>query len=189
MNKFNLRILSIIILVASLSGCAVWTYTGEKNILWKSGKFKAELPAGWMRFASPQHQLFLTRDGSLLDSIAITKSKTNSEFPNTKRKITEDMLLQEIATLVVDEFSLDQAYKNFAILSNQPSKIGGVDCFKLEYTFNNDRFVKYKGIIYGFVLDRRYYQVEFVATQQHYYDGTIKDFEDFIGSFLINTQK
>lgn len=172
-----------------MSGCAVWTYTGEKNILWKSGKFKAELPAGWMRFASPQHQLFLTRDGSLLDSIAITKSKTNSEFPNTKRKITEDMLLQEIATLVVDEFSLDQAYKNFAILSNQPSKIGGVDCFKLEYTFNSDRFVEYKGIIYGFVLDRRYYQVEFVATQQHYYDSTIKDFENFISSFVINTQK
>ncbi|MBF0523163.1 MAG: hypothetical protein HQL24_08930 [Candidatus Omnitrophica bacterium] len=187
MNK-SLKYSLGILLVVFLTGCAPWQYIDMNNSKWSSGPFESVLPNGWMKFNSPNHILMVTKDGFLLQAISITKSKTNQELPYTKKKIKEDMLLEEISSLVVDEMSLDQSYKNLKILMNKPVKVGGVDAFEIEFTFNNDDFVKYHVLTYGFLLKKQFYELEYAATEQHYYKHDLKDFEEFVGSFNVRVK-
>ena len=175
--------LTVIVVCLVISGCATMRYVKPNAQRWAKGNFEATLPIGWVVYNAPGYQLYLTKDGFSLQSIIITFSKTNKELPNTKRKITENMLLQEVSELILDELRLNQAYKNLSLLSNKPVQLGGLDAFRLEFTYNNDIFVKYHKILYGFILSKRYYEIEYTATQQHYYDKSVNDFQSFIDSF------
>jgi hypothetical protein len=159
------------------------TYIKAENRAWKGGYFEAELPVGWTKFNMFGSQLYLSKDGFKLQMISLSQSRTNAELPVTKKRIKEGMLLQEIAEIVIDEATLSQEHKDFKIVSNAPTKIGGFDAFRLEYTFVNDHFVKYRSILYGFVYKKKYYEVQYSATQQHYWDDGFKDFEVFVESF------
>jgi len=185
MKNRVMKSLCVLLVVAFLSGCATFKYVGDKDLAWKCRHFEATLPSGWTIYNAFGYYLYLTRDGLNLQGIQITHSKTNKELPNTKKKITEDMLLQEIAEVMIDEFELDQNYKNFEVASNRPVKLGGADAFRLEYSYSNDLFVKYSGITYGFVMKKKYYEVKYLATNQHYYQSGLKDFEAFIETFRL----
>lgn len=184
MNNFCKKIV-ISFLWLFLAGCATIIYIEQNNSSWKRGYFEAELPINWIKYTSPFHELFLSKDGFLLQSISLSKTKTNKELPATKRKIIEGMLLQEISELVIDEMNLSQKYKNLKIISNIPTELGDIDAFKIEYSFNNDRLVKYQVIMYGFLYKRRYFEVEYLAIKQHYWDKSLKDFEKFVESFRL----
>lgn len=175
----------VIGLVILLAGCASMTYIRQENRAWKSGYFEAQLPVGWTKFTRVGAELYLSKDGFFLQSISLSRTRTNVELPATKKKIKEGMLLQEIAELVIDEETISQKRKNFQVISNTPAKIGGLEAFRLEYTYDNDHFVKYRSILYGFIYKKKYYEVQYLATQQHYWDDGLKDFQAFVELFKM----
>lgn len=185
MIKRHIQLLQVLLLILLLSGCATIKLIKEKNVNWKNSQFQAILPIGWVTYSSPGSVLSLTRDGKFLQNIAILKSKTGKKLPKTKRKITEDLLIHEVATIIADEMRLAEGISNFEILSKKPSNIGGKDAFRLEYQYRDSNFVKYHGIVYGFIHKKKFYEIEYRAVEQHYHTKSIEIFDNFANSFKI----
>ena len=185
MNKFFKTGLIFSILLI-FSGCATWQLINTDNLKWKQYYFEAELPEGWVKFNSPVHLLFLTKDGVLLQCITISRHDLDKELPMSKKKIKENMLIQDIASIVVDEMTLNrEEYLNLEFLENKPSNIGGIKGFRLIYTFNNKDFMQYRGIAYGFIFKKKYYDIEYLAAKQYYFEKGFLDFESFVNSFKV----
>jgi len=185
MNNRRAIFTSTLILLVFLAGCTSTKLITEGKRSWKYGDFEAVLPVGWVKMKYSGYNLALTIDGIYLQAISLAKTKTNRKLPVTQRKITEDMLLHEIAGLILDEMKLDQAYKNFEVIENKPHNIGGVPGFRLEFKYRSDNFVDYRGIKYGFLHKRKYYELEYSATIQHNYSRNLVAFDDFISSFNV----
>ena len=185
MNKKIRIFLSVLLCSMALFGCATWQYIPKDNTRWRSGGVEATLPKGWVKYASFTHMLFLTKDGILLQRITIAGKPLNKELSLTKKKLKEDMLLQDISGIISDELSLNQEYKNFKLEENKPVAIGGLEAFRLVYTYNNEDYMKYKSITYGFILNKKYYEIEYVAAHQHYFERDLADFESFIRELTV----
>ena len=166
-----------VVLVFLLVGCATIKLIEEKNVKWKSGKFSSELPTGWSKYSWPGNILSLTRDGSYLQYIFISKTKTNKELQKTKKKITEDLLLQELSEIIKDELSLSDGITNFEVISQKPANIDGIDAFRLEYIFKNSEMVDYHGVVYGFVFKKKYPNAKISASSGSDIQ-ILMDFED-----------
>lgn len=188
MNRYFLVILSLTLLI-SLSGCATtWQYIDKNDAVWKHSHFEARLPMGWVKCNAPSSLLGLTKDGLALQQISLTKHKTESdkEFPKTKKKIKEGMLSQEIADLIINEMSLNrEIFLNFQIIENKPAKIGGIDGFKIIFTYNNEDFMKSEVVYYGFILKKQFYSLQYIAAKQHYFERDLADFEWFVDNFNV----
>lgn len=177
--------LSLLCLV--VAGCATWQYIPGRDETWKRSYFEATLPSEWVKYNGPE-LLILTKDGLELNRISVVQHKMDSdkEFPQSKKKIEKDMLAQDIAQLIVNEISLDrEALLNLEVLENKPAQISGVEGFKLVYTYNTNDFLKYKHVFYGFIWKKNFYSIEFLATQQHYFDTNVNDFDSFVSSFVV----
>lgn len=112
---------------------------------------------------------------------------SEKEFPITKRKIAEDMLIHEIAELVINEMSLNrEEFLNLEVLENKPVKISSVDTFKIVYAYNDRDFKKNKSVYYGFISGKKFYSIVYIAAQQHYFDRDLADFEWFMDNFRID---
>jgi hypothetical protein len=180
-NQFVLVLVAVLV----FSGCSIWKPVTMKNNQWKKRDFSAQLPTDWSKASAPGFVLYLTNDGLLLQRISLSQAKTDKELPQSKKKIVEGMLLQEVAGVVLDEMQLDKRFNNLVIEENKPVKLGGLDAFQLVYTFNNDDFVRYRNISYGFIYKKKYYELEFSATSQHNFEKFKKDFDMVVQSFQI----
>ena len=172
-------------LAVLVSGCATWNPIKAGKTEWKSGDFFAELPEGWHKSSNAAYFLYLTNDGPYLQNISISKERTNKELPNSKKKITEGMLLEEVSDIVLDEMRLNKSFNNFELSENKPASFGETEAFRLTYTFTNDEYVKFKVIHYGFIHKKKYYEIRFQATTQHNLDKYDETFESFISSFKV----
>ena len=168
-----------------ICGCAIWTPIKMENRRWQSGDFSAELPTGWNRSQTPDYFLYMTRDGVGLQNIGISKEKTGKELPNTKKKISEGMLLEDVADITLEELKLNKFYNNFELLENKPVELSTLPAFRLAYTYTNAEFVKFKVIQYGFIHKKKYYEIHYQATVQRNFDKYKADFENFLSSFRI----
>lgn len=191
MSKF-LKVLFPSLFLILLCGCVPWQYIDKSDISWKHSGLEARLPTGWVRHNVSLSLLSLTKDGFLLQEIRVNQRKMNSEkeFPITKRKITEDMLIHEIAELFINEISLNRdEFLNFEVLENAPVKISDADAFKIVYTYNDTEFKKNKGIYYGFLSNKKFYSITYIAAHQHYFDKDLADFEWFMDNFRIDNKR
>jgi len=169
-----------------LAGCAAWTQVGGlyKN---ESCNFSVELPQGWMQRSQGEH-LLITRDGVLLQNIQVQRLNIEEPLKHTKKKISKNMLPQEVAEVILDNISSDQNVLNLEVVENSPVKISGTPGFKAIYTYKNKDGLKLKSIYYGFIVDRWFYGLNYNAAQRYYFDKDIQTFEKVVESFkLIKT--
>lgn len=169
-----------------LSGCAAWQLVKTPRE-WKSGKLSAQLPAGWMKFNSPQDLLFLTKDGEMLQLIRVFSYKydNDKEFPLTKKKLAKNMLAQETADLIINELSLSKDLVNLQITENIPAEIGGEQGFKIVYAYNTPESLEVKVILYGFQGGDFVYLFQYQAAKQYYFEKDIAIFDKFIMSLRV----
>ena len=179
-------IIFLIVLVIIMCGCAAWQLVKVER-KWKYSNLEANIPGGWMKFNSPTDILFLTRDGELLQTIRIYRYQTekNKELPISKKKFSNNMLTQEIAELIINEIGLRKGTQNLKLLEDTPTKVGGQEGFKLEYTFNTADSLQIKSIIYGFKDNKFIYLIQYQAAQQYYFDKDIVTFQKFINDFRV----
>lgn len=187
MNKRNKFLVLNLLIVFLLVGCVTMKLVKPQKTSWKKGKFSSVLPVGWVKYTGPGMILSLTREGSLLQFITISKTKTGKELPKTKKKITEDLLLQEVAEIIEDELSLAEGISDFVLLSKKPVTLGGLEAFRLEYKYKTKDLVAYHGITHGFLFKKRYYEIQYWAMEQHYYDASIKALNEFIENFKVDS--
>lgn len=174
------------VLMLVCAGCAMapWVKTPEDEYRHSGLKVAATLPKEWMRFTRDK-TITLTKDGTTLNIIAVSRIRFKDKLAYTKRKFTEDMTPLDLAEVEIDDLKSNEGNTRFEILNNKPVETAGQQAYYLEYTYESTSGLKVHGQQYGFIYDEHVYRVRFEATEQFYYQQTLKDFKQFIKSLRI----
>lgn len=173
----------LLAMVLFLAGCATWSRVGG---IYSSGSenYSVELPDGWMRPPSGD-RLVITKDGILLQNIIIEKKEVDAELSGTKKKLKKGMLPQEVAEVILDGVSSNQANLNFELFENQPVLISGLPGFKALLAYKTRSGLRIKAVYYGVLAGETYYGLYYTASRRYYYDRDIETFEKVVQSFKL----
>lgn len=180
------RLLIASFLVLLLGGCFTppWTATTDAEYIGTDFNVAMQLPPGWMVHARKDVML-ATRDGILLQYIALENIHVEDELTNTKKQFKRGMLPLEHAEIILDNMAGKEHYTGFKILSKKPAKIAGHQAFRAEYRFKDSDGLEYMGVYYGFMQNDWFYGIRFVATKRHYYKRDLNGFEKAIKSLRL----
>lgn len=172
------------ILLLTLFGCSLWVPVGGKYVS-NDSFFEVELPAGWRRAYSTRDGLTMTRDGLSLQSVRIVREPFDKELPFTRRKLEKNMLPQEVAEIIIDNFRSNQNISNFQVGENQPATVGGYPGFKIIYSYQAKENLKKQGIHYGALIDQWLYRVFLEAPARHYFPRDLSILERVKDTFKV----
>ncbi len=172
------------LLLTILSACAQWEMVGGKYFS-NEENFEVDLPNGWRKSNIIQDALSITRDGMYLQLIWIARVNVEKEPPYTKKKLSKDMLPQEVAELVIDDFRSNQTLSNLQISKNSPELVGGYPGFKLIYSYRTREGLRKKGIYYGILLGNWYYYLYYEAPTRYYFPKDQAVFKNVKKTFKI----
>ena len=175
------------VFILFLSGCSVtaWSPLQSKEYKFHGLKFKATIPLDWNRNNLGGKGLHISKDGMALNFISVKRFKFLGKLKNTGRKYEEGMPIEDIANVTIDNIKSNNGIFNFKVISNVPVIIGGLDAYRLEYSFETEQGLKKKGIVHGLVSEKFVYQLTFEAPRKHYYEKGLPDYESFVSSFKV----
>ena len=196
------KTLALITLVLLTSGCAqtaFWTMTDDVNRVVKSTSFQMNVPEGWVRTTKPitwerieidgepqtilLESMAVTRDGTDLHAITVTRHYPDTSFPTIKRKSVANMLPPEVADLYVSELRKRSGLERLKVLSNKPAKINGKPGFQLVMQYKNEDGLRIRIMSYGFVDKTGFYTINYRAPYLYYYNRDYKEFTSVVRSF------
>jgi hypothetical protein len=181
----NIIVALLFVAMLSIVGCGTWSTVGG---VYKDShlNISTELPLEWKRLKSTKDgRLTITRDGLSLQEIRIARFALGKDLPNTKKKITQGMLPQEAAEILIDDLNSDFELANKNILENTPETIDGFSGFKISYSFETIKGLKKKAIAFGFLTSKWVYLISYNAPSRYYFDKDFPSFEKVRGSFTL----
>jgi hypothetical protein len=202
-KNYDFRLWVFVLAVLLTSACAVPYSLVSGHHVATTENFAVDLPQGWRQHndsADPVIALKtilekrrklswdvirLTRDGLLLQQIGIGRIALTDELSNTKRKLTSEMLPQEVAEVISDDLRANTNLTQQDIIENSPSVLGGYPGFKLHYTYRSADRLKVEGLFYGAIAGRWLYYVLYEAPAQYYFNKDLVVFERTRATFQI----
>lgn len=196
------KVLTLIAITLLTSGCATtayWTMTDDLNRVARSNSFQMSVPEGWVRTTTPDtwerieidseprtillESMTVTRDGTGIHSIAVTRRYADNAFPSIKKKSAAGMLPVNAADLYVAELRKRNGLERLEVLSNKPAVVDGKQAFELVLQFRNEDGLRIRVMSYGFVDETGFYTINYRAPYLYYYDRDQKDFAELVQSF------
>jgi hypothetical protein len=186
-----------------LASCSVAYSPVGGRFVATSENFAVNLPQGWWQHNLSNDQLAefikilekrrklswdrlrLTRDGLLLQQIAIGRVPVADELPYSKRKLAANMIPLEAAEVMSNNFRSNPNLSRTKILENAPATLGGYPGFRLHYTFATEEGLNVEGLFYGTLVGQSLYYVLYEAPAQHYFAKDLQLFENTRSSFEI----
>lgn len=162
-----------------LAGCGNWARTGGRFL---SEGYAVDLPRQWFRLRNVNY-LLMTRDGTALQSLTISRLPANVRLPHTKRTLAEDMLQLEVAEAVLDDLAFDENKGHLTVCSSDPAFVGGEPGFRLELTYRDRKDLQYRMVAYGVLSGNWFYALQYEAPERYYFSRDAADFERIVGSF------
>ena len=182
--KMKRSLLICLVLVLFLGGCAPWMVVGGPYENTQQN-FKAEFPKGWRKFNLSRDDVLITKDGISLQYIRISRSPIEQELQHTKKKFTKEMLPQEVAEIVIQNFRSNPDIMNHQLLLNNPTTIGGYPGFNIAVAFQTMEGLTKKSIIYGFLSGSSYYEILYEAPERYYFSKEESEFEKVKDTFKL----
>jgi hypothetical protein len=178
------RFVILILLALALGGCALWLPTDGAPFVDSAQNVSLELPAGWQRLNSKEF-LFVTRDGSELQSLLVERLHVDDDLSQTRKKLARGMLPQELAEVILDNARSNEGVLDLKVLENKPVPFGDTDGFRMLYTYKSEDGLKYKNLYYGCLRGEWFYGVRYTASQRHYFERDLPAFEKAVKSFRV----
>ncbi len=198
MKKF-LALITIVLLTSGCAQTAYWTMTDDMNRVVQSKSFQMTVPEGWVRNTKPDtwerieidgkpHTILLesmsvTRDGTGIHAITVTRHYTHTAFPVIKKKTRANMLPLEVADLYVSELRKRSGLERLKVLSNKPARVNGKQGFRMVMQFKNEDGLRIRIVSYGFVDKTGFYTINYRAPYLYYYKRDYKKFTNVVRSF------
>lgn len=179
----NLHFYPLWLLILALSACAPWSAVdpNNRNVSVKDD-FTLEAPLGWVRKNYDVYDVFFSRDGPLLNFIAIDREKHERELARTKRTTSPDLLPQEIAELVIAEQKASGSRGAFSVISNRPAAIGGKPAVRVHTRWKTERGLLIERLTYAMVDQKGRLAFIYEAPGLVYFPKGLADFEAMIKS-------
>lgn len=180
------RLLHPVLLTLLIAGCAPWSAVDPNNRQIRvKDDYTLEAPMGWVRRNYDVFDIFLSRDGPLLNFIAIDREKHDRELPRTKRKTSADLLPQEVAELVIAEQKAVDSRGSFTVLSNQPATLGGRPAVRVHTRWKNERGLPIERLTYALVDQKGRLAFIYEAPGLVYFPKAVADFEAAIKTVIF----
>lgn len=173
-----------IIIALLLGGCSPWIMVGG-NYENATQNFKAEFPQGWRKFNLSRDDVLITKDGLSLQFIRITRNPIEKDLQHTEKKFSREMLPQEAAEIVLQNFRSNSNILNKEVLANDPALIGGYPGFNLVLSFQTKAGLSKRSIVYGFLSGDSYYEILYEAAKRYYFKKDESDFEKVKDTFKL----
>lgn len=178
------KLVQLSVLLFFVSGCAIWTQLEPSGYTDKKYMFSTVVPANWMRFNAGDY-FFMTKDGVILNYIAVYRQKLEKKLEFTKKVFKADMSPQDLSEIQIDEIVANPNAGAFKELRNIPINVDRNKAFRLEYEYTAQGGLKKQGVVCGFKTGDWMYRIQFEAAKQHYYKESIQDFDKFVESFRL----
>lgn len=178
--------LSALLLLALLAACTPWSAVdpNDRSITIRKD-FSFEAPKGWVRRNFDVYEAFLSRDGPLLNFIAINREQHDRELARTKRTTTAELLPHEVAELVIAEQKAGGARGAFSVLSNRPALIGGKPAVRVHTRWKTDRGLPIERLTYALVDQKGRLAFIYEAPGLVYFPKGLADFEAMMKSVVF----
>ena len=192
---------AIVLLVTAvgLSGCVNMGYTlvPSGQVAVSQGSIKLHSAGAWNK--APQGQFGLaqaegwTRNGPVLDAIyfvgglpdgqAIAKQRAEDE-----RKVPvfhATMTPQDLTSMIESAYRIRGGVKIFETTGVKPVTFLGQQGIQFDYTFMNDDSIKRRGRTMIAIAGGKLYVMSLNATELHYFDAALPDFQAMAASAFI----
>jgi hypothetical protein len=171
--------ISALVLALLAHGCAaIWE--PAPNVL-AAQSWSLNPPEGWMRLTTQTYEM-LSYDGPYLQYIFIQEQPLQQGLRNSRQKIGPAMLPHEAAAVIIDTLKSDTRIRNFHLLKNSPTMLGGKMGFRLIYTYTDDQDVQIKCDYYGVILPKTFFNIRYTAAQRHYFGKDVDRFQQTLAS-------
>jgi hypothetical protein len=186
------RLAVVLILGFAVSGCATLWSPLEEGQQEPDVSYKIEFPEGWLKFDSKTSKrmvdpldrgVTITRDGTMLQNIKVGFMELDQAFLSTKKTLNENMLPQETAEVVVDNFRMAEGVLEFNLLENVPVYVGGHPGFKILFEYKIDNRLWLRRMFYGTILNKRLYFLQYHAPGRYYFERDLETFQNIVDSF------
>jgi hypothetical protein len=188
----------VLILVFTAAGCATtWSPLKEGQQI-PDASYKIEFPEGWLKFDSTMAKrmkdpllrgTIITRDGDLLQRITVGHMELDTPLLSTKKTLTAEMLPQEAAEVIADNYRLTDGLMDISILENMPADVGEYPGFRLLMDMKLSNNMWKRMLFYGAIVKDRFYYIHYYAPRRHYFDRDEETFMAVVDSFRPVTPK
>jgi hypothetical protein len=113
------------------------------------------------------------------------KRSVEEAFANTKKRMSSNMLPQEVAQVLADDFTSNLNLANQTIQENRPESIDQHAGFRLVLSFKTKGGLSKKVVCYGFLHDKSLYLIKYEAAAKHYFARDVDVFEKVKDSFHL----
>lgn len=200
MRKFQL----VIAAAALLSGAGVANAGNrlmEANapVQVASGAFSVTPPQAWNKLgARPGRGAEVwTLDGPPLNEITFYGAIQNDQpiFRDRDRRerplphFSSTMLLTDLPTLLENSYRTGLGVTVYTTDRMEPTRFGGRDGVRFEYSFTDGDEVRRRGEGYGAVVNGRLYLITFEAPVIHYFDASIEAYRQLVGHTTIGGRR
>ena len=164
------------------ASCVACTHTGGTSKP-TAYSFTIDIPAGWRKIDRPY--LLVTKDSPFLQNIMVQNRFIGKSFRYTKKKMQREMLPEEAAQIIIDEYASDQNIGNLKVLNNAPAEINGHDGFKILLTYMGPKGKEFHTLYYGFIKADTFFNLRFTAGGRQYFQKDIEAFNRMLNSFQV----
>ncbi len=184
----TLRILPLILML-SLCACmgrqAQWAPAGSQAVL-SDDQLDMEWPQGWMTLRPAEKDavavkqgllLMGTRDGFGLQNMRLHKRALDGEFTHTQKKLSAEMLPQEVAEVILDDLRANPEVVDLNVVDHRPSTVAGVPGFRLTVTYRGKSGLLRQSALYGCTHKGMLVLLSFDAPKRHYFAYDLATFE------------
>jgi hypothetical protein len=148
--------------------------------------YTVDLPTGWIRQYTQENNLIVSRDGYLLEALAVVRRPLKHAFERTKKDASDTMLPSELAELEIAEIKArDELSEALSVLENEPALVGGREGFRVRVSYRNPRGLEIHEEVYGVVDKSRLYLLIYRAPRLYYFAKYWPDFQRTVESFRI----
>jgi PsbP len=181
------RLVAIAVLCTALAGCVpapVRVDTPRTEAPDKS--YTVDLPTGWIKQQTMDGNLIVSRDGYLLETVAVVRRPLKQAFERTKKDAADTMLPSELAELEIAEIKArDELTEALTVLENEPALISGKEGFRVRVSYRNQRGLEFHEEVYGAVDKSKLYLLVYRAPRLYYFPKHYPDFQKTVESFRI----
>jgi hypothetical protein len=176
------RVLPALPLLA-LAGCLATWQPGGAPYTTSNGGYTLRVPAGWFFIEDTRDRVLATKDGLILQRLAIETHDTKDPLPQSKRALSASLTSLELAEAVADDLRADRNLHGLEIKETTAAQIDGRPGFRIVLSFHTEDKLRVSQTIYGCLEKQKLYLLNFSAPTRHYFERDLPVFEETVRSF------
>ncbi|MCK6601667.1 MAG: hypothetical protein L6Q77_07555 [Bacteroidetes bacterium] len=178
------RILISLATLSVLIGCGPeWRTVKGPVIETKSGGV-LKAPTGW-KYMIKDKQVLITPDSPDLAVLCYQTLDAEKPLARVKQKIQTDMLAEDLAAVITDNYRFTSEYSQFKVVETSPATINENDAFLILSEYKSTDGNPMKMLTMGYSKGNKAYIFEFTAPKRVYFDKMKPEMERIISLFVL----